>query len=123
MSWRTYEGLSSVESIELSRSKHKALYPPTEKIKAVEVENFPLLGRFAALRFIEWVLRNPSGVIALPTGKTPEHFIKWVRHILLHWNTEEITRLLGEYGIDASRPPDMKSLPFVQIDEFYPMDS
>ncbi|HTK80697.1 MAG TPA: glucosamine-6-phosphate deaminase [Bacteroidota bacterium] len=123
MNPRTYEGLSSVESIELSRSKHKALYPPTEKIKVVEVENFPLLGRLAALRFIEWVLRNPSGVISLPTGKTPEHFITWVRHILQNWNTGEVARLLDEYGIDVSKPPEMKQLSFVQIDEFYPMDA
>lgn len=39
------------------------------------VENFPKLGLLTALRFLEWVSENPDGVISLPTGKTPEHFI------------------------------------------------
>ena len=68
-------------------------------------------------------MKNPGGVISLPTGKTPEHFIKWVTRILERWGTTEIQTQLGDYGIDVSRRPDMKSLSFVQIDEFYPMDS
>ena len=123
MNPRLYDASSTVEQLELSRSKHRAIYPPTEKIKVVEVENFPLLGTLAALRFIEWVLKNPGGVISLPTGKTPEHFIKWVQRILAQWETREIKQLLETYDIDASQKPDMRSLSFVQIDEFYPMDS
>ncbi len=120
---RTYDAGSSVEEIEIRRSGRKPAYPPTEKIPVIEVENFPLLGKLTALRFIEWVLRNPGGVISLPTGKTPEHFIKWVMRILDRWNAKEIQNLLGEFGIDGTRKPDMKSLSFVQIDEFYPIDS
>ncbi len=120
---RTYDGTSSVEKIELKRSGRESWYSPVEKIRIVEVDNFPLLGKLTALRFIEWVLKNPGGVISLPTGKTPEHFIKWVTRILARWDSSEIQSLLGEYGISASKRPDMKSLSFVQIDEFYPMDS
>ena len=43
-------------------------------IPFIAVDNFPLLGKLAALRFIEWVADNPEGVISLPTGKTPEYF-------------------------------------------------
>lgn len=120
---RVYDGSSAAEAVELRRSRRKELYAPVERIKVIEVPNFPMLGRLAAFRFIEWVLKNPGGVISLPTGKTPEHFIKWVIRILERWRTKEIQTLLGEYGIDASHQPDMKSLSFVQIDEFYPMDS
>ncbi len=120
---RTYDATSTVEQYELARSKHKAIYPPTEKINIIEVDNFPLLGKLTALRFIEWVQKNPGGVVSLPTGKTPEHFIKWVQHILTKWETSEVKQLLETYGINASRKPDMNSLSFVQIDEFYPMDA
>jgi glucosamine-6-phosphate deaminase len=59
----------------------------------------------------------------LPTGKTSEHFIKWVQRILAQWDSKEIQLLLELYGVDRSAKPDMQSLSFVQIDEFYPMDS
>jgi glucosamine-6-phosphate deaminase len=118
-----YNGSSSVEEVELKKSGKEYRYVPIEKIKIIEVDNFPVLGKLTAFRFIEWVIKNPGGVISLPTGKTPEFFIKWVKRILDRWDTEEIQALLNEYGIDGSKRPDMKSLSFVQIDEFYPMDS
>src|SRR5882762_10433163 len=96
---RQYDASTSVEPVELARSGRKFIYPPTEKIGVIEVENFPSLGKLAALRFIEWVQR-----------------------ILDRWDSGEIKRLLKEYGIDAPRRPDMRSLVFVQIDEFYPMN-
>ena len=80
-------GLSSsnVESFYLAKSEKKLQYTPTEKIPIIQVDNFPELGKLTALRFIEWVQKNPNGVISLPTGKTPEHFIKWVERILKYW--------------------------------------
>ncbi len=120
---KTYDGTSSVEAVELKKSRKEFQYAPTEKLRIIEVDNFPILGKLTAFRFIEWVLKNPGGVISLPTGKTPEHFIKWVKRILERWNSKEIQALLAEYGIDGSRRPEMKSLSFVQIDEFFPMDS
>ncbi len=123
MTPRVYTTTTKVEAYELSRSNHGSLHSPTEKIKVIEVENFPMLGKLIALRFIEWVQKNPGGVISLPTGKSPEHFIKWVQRILQRWDTPDIQQLLVTYGIEQTRKPDMGSLSFVQIDEFYPMNS
>jgi glucosamine-6-phosphate deaminase len=123
MTLKTYNPASTVEEVEVTRSGRKVIYLPTEKIPVVEVNNYPLLGQLTAFRFIEWVLKNSGGVISLPTGKTPEYFIKWVQRILANWNKREIRSLLDGYEISASKPPDMKSLTFVQIDEFYPMDA
>ncbi len=122
MNHRRYDSASVAEKYALERGRHRDLYAPVEKIRVIEVENFPSLGRLAALRFIEWVLRNPGGVIALPTGKTPEYFIKWVRHVLAGWRTNEVRGVLAGHGIDAGAPPDMRALTFVQLDEFYPID-
>src|ERR1039458_2527546 len=120
---KTYDGNSTVETVELKRSGKEYRYAPSEKIRIIEVDNFPVLGKLTAFRFIEWVLKNPGGVISLPTGKTPEFFIKWVNRVLEKWNSKEIQSMLNEYDIEGSRPPNMKSLSFVQTDEFYPMDS
>jgi glucosamine-6-phosphate deaminase len=123
MAHRRYDTSSTVEERELSKGAHRIIYPPVEKIRVVEVENFPSLGRLAALRFVEWALKNPGGVVALPTGKTPEYFIKWVRHLLANWSRNDVRALLGEYGIAQGAPPVMRDLAFVQIDEFYPIDA
>ncbi|MHB8902316.1 MAG: 6-phosphogluconolactonase, partial [Thermoguttaceae bacterium] len=113
--------LSPVEKRAVDQSPLDPIYPPVEKIPVVTVSNFPALGRLVAMRFIEWVQANPGGVVSLPTGKTPEHFIKWVRRLLQTWETPETRTILEESGVDPSRRPDMKSLHFVQIDEFYPI--
>eukprot|EP01135_Chromosphaera_perkinsii_P002674 Nk52_evm42s226 gene=Nk52_evmTU42s226 len=114
--------ISSVEDVFVKQSGRQYCYEPAEKIPTVEVENFPALGKLTALRFLEWVQFNAGGVISLPTGKTPEHFIKWVQHYLRNWDSAETKEELKMYGIDASVVPDMKSLHFVQIDEFYPIN-
>ena len=62
------EDLTPVERRAIAASPFDALYPPTEKIKTIVVENFPGLGKLAAMRFIEWVQEHPEGVISLPTG-------------------------------------------------------
>ena len=128
---------SKVESHLLSISLYtKSKYEPTEKISTYIVENFPSLGKAAALRFLEWTLENPNGVCSLPTGKTPEYFIKWVQKILKEWPsidtegssnfknphaTKEVEKVLDVYGFDKSKKPDLSNLTFVQIDEFYPI--
>lgn len=115
--------LTPVEEAAVRASSFDALYRPTEKIPTIVVENFPSLGKLAAMRFLEWVRQHPNGVISLPTGKTPEHFIKWVRRLLDEWETPEVQQILREAGLDPANKPDMTGLHFVQIDEFYPMDS
>ena len=119
---RKYNNISIVEIKALEQSGKKFLYPPTEKIKIIEVEDFPSLGKLAALRFLEWIQLNPEGVISLPTGKTPEYFIKWVLHFLKTWNNKQTQNELGIWGLNEKKKPDMRSFPFVQIDEFYPMN-
>jgi len=115
--------LTPVEKAAARLSPFDPLYPPTEKIPTIVVENFPSLGKLAAMRFIEWVQNNPGGVVSLPTGKTPEYFIKWVQRLLSDWHEPDTRRLLEQSGVNPLKKPDMKSLRFVQIDEFYPMDS
>ncbi|HIG17043.1 MAG TPA: hypothetical protein EYQ31_06980, partial [Candidatus Handelsmanbacteria bacterium] len=82
--------LTPIERKALESSVFGARYAPDERITALVVGNFPALGKLAALRFLEWVQQNPEGVISLPTGKTPEHFIKWVQRFLAGWDTQEI---------------------------------
>ncbi len=114
--------LTPVEQIALNASPYdRPCYPPTEKIPVLTVGNFPALGKLVAMRFLEWVQANPQGVISLPTGKTPEHFIHWVAHLLRTWDHPATQAMLQESGIDAGRRPDMRGLHFVQIDEFYPI--
>jgi glucosamine-6-phosphate deaminase len=114
---------SRVELLALAHSGQKLIYPPTEKVGAIVVDNFPALGKLTAFRFIEWVQQNPGGVVSLPTGKTPEHFIKWIKYFLRHWSEPKVQKELEAGGVDPSVKPDMKSLHFVQIDEFYPIHS
>ncbi len=58
------------------------------KIPYILVDNFPKPGKFVALRFLEQVKENPEVVISLPTGKTPEYFIKWKQYIKLKFITK-----------------------------------
>src|SRR3990167_1057827 len=99
---------SNVEKYYLEKSKKKLIYPPTEKIGIIQVDNFPEMGKLTALRFIEWIQQNPEGVVSLPTGKTPEHFIKWVSHILKSWDKKEIKEELKKVNIDPSSKPKME---------------
>ena len=115
--------LTPVEQAAVQASSFDVLYGPAEKIPAIVVENFPALGKLAAMRFLEWVQHHPEGVLSLPTGKTPEYFIKWVQRLLGGWETPEIQRTLAEAGVDPTRQPDLTGLHFVQIDEFYPINS
>ena len=114
---------SKVEQRYLEKSGRELYYQPTEKIPIIQVSNFPELGKLTALRFIEWVQQNPNGVISLPTGKTPEHFIKWVGKIIKDWDKQGIKEELEKAGMDDKKRPVLDKLRFVQIDEFYPIDS
>ena len=80
-------------------------------IPYITVDNFPLLGKLAALRFLEWVGENPEGVISLPTGKTPEYFIEWVKRILAQWDTEE-GRQKDEFRTEILEGYDLKVIRF-----------
>ena len=90
-------------------------------IPYITVDNFPMLGKLAAMRFLEWVADNPTGVISLPTGKTPEYFIEWVRRILTQWDDSECRQMRERHGLMLKDKPVLSELQFVQIDEFYPI--
>ncbi|MBE0679202.1 MAG: glucosamine-6-phosphate isomerase [Bacteroidales bacterium] len=88
----------------------------------VVVKNFPALGLLTALRFLEWVAGNPDGVISLPTGKTPEYFIKWTQYLLNNWEKPEAKKIREDNGLFLTDRPSVRGLHFVQIDEFYPIN-
>lgn len=111
---------SRVEEYLVSASAFDAQYAPQERMRAIIVDNFPALGKAAALRFLEWAQQNPQGVCSLPTGKTPEYFIKWVQRILKDWATPETQQDVRRHGLRPEKP-DLSDLTFVQIDEFYPI--
>ncbi|MCL4538787.1 MAG: glucosamine-6-phosphate deaminase [Bacteroidetes bacterium] len=112
---------TKVEQLAIEKSGQKLQYSPSEKVGVIVVDNFPSLGKLTALRFLEWVQQNPGGVVSLPTGKTPEHFIRWVTRFVDQWNSPSVREELEEGGITSSEKPDVGSLHFVQIDEFYPI--
>merc|ERR1719394_2391896 len=111
---------SAVERHLEASSAFKAQYAPQEKMRALVVENFPALGKAAAFRFLEWAQQNPEGVCSLPTGKTPEYFIKWVQRVLSEWSTPAIQEEVKRFGLLPEKPV-LTGLTFVQIDEFYPI--
>jgi glucosamine-6-phosphate deaminase len=112
-------GLTHVEQSFFNRSGRKGW---STKVPYVVVQNFPDLGLLTSLRFLEWVAENPEGVISLPTGKTPEYFIKWTKQFLSGWEKPENRRLMEKNGLISSVKPSLKGLHFVQIDDFYPIN-
>jgi glucosamine-6-phosphate deaminase len=106
--------LSRVEKVFLERSKLAERYAPLERAVSVEVSNIYELGRIVALRFIVWVADNPNGVVALPTGRTPEYFIKTLELLKEGWTTESVKADLIRDGVQyTDKFPDMSGLTFV----------
>jgi len=112
--------MTQFSAVEKSFLKDKNYRFPTN-IPYITVDNFPTLGLLTALRFLEWAADNPNGVISLPTGKTPEYFITWVKRILAEWDTPQGTQFRQEHGLLLQEKPVLSGLHFVQIDEFYPI--
>ena len=77
---------SFTSEVEKSFHQISGIDTMSTRIPYVCVDNFPKLGLITALRFLEWVAENPKGVISLPTGKTPEFFIKWTQFMLDNWD-------------------------------------
>ena len=94
----------------------------SSKIPYLIVDSFPDLGLITALRFFEWVYDNPEGVISLPTGKTPEYFIKWTSYLLNNWDSKMVKSIRKKYNLPSKTKPDFSKLCFIQIDEFYPLN-
>ncbi|TDQ15133.1 glucosamine-6-phosphate deaminase [Algoriphagus boseongensis] len=112
--------LSEVEKAFLTESGVEKI---STLIPYLMVDNFPKLGLLTACRFLEWAAANPEGVISLPTGKTPEFFIKWTQYLLENWDSKKGKEIREKYGLGTTKKPVLKDLTFVQIDEFYPISS
>ena len=113
---------SRIEKYFLDRTEPGFLPKSIERLPVLTVPNYVVLGQLAALRFIEWVQENPEGVIALPTGRTPEYFIKWFHYYSENWAREVRCGIVAKAGIASKKFPSCKGLHFVQIDEFFPLD-
>lgn len=115
--------MSSIQfsAVEKEFIRESGISDHTTKIPYVLVDNFPSLGKLVSFRFLEWVLENPEGVISLPTGKTPEYFIKWTKFLLDKWDEQRIINIRKKHGLTGKKKPDLSRLQFVQIDEFYPI--
>lgn len=113
---------SAVEAAALQKTARLPRYEPDEKIDSIVVNNFPALGILTAARFLEWVQQNPEGVISLPTGRTPEYFIREVKRLLSGWEQKSVQAELETLGLNPAKKPDLAGLRFVQIDEFYPIN-
>lgn len=117
----TFSHDSKVEELFLQKGNRLSQYPH-ERIPSIEVSNCIELGKLTALRFLEWVQQNPDGVIALPTGKSPEHFINFLQHYKAHWHDASVQQELQTYGLHGPSFPDTSNLKFVQLDEFFPIE-
>lgn len=112
----------SFSTVEQSFVKQSGYEQYSTQIPYIVVSNFPKLGLLTSLRFLEWVSQNPEGIISLPTGKTPEFFIRYTQYLLENWNKPEGRKILEEHGLHLLKKPEMNGLHFVQIDEFYPIN-
>lgn len=104
---------SPVETAFLARSGKASKYEAIEQTHIIEVENVYELGKIVALRFLEWVQQNPSGIVALPTGRTPEYFIKTLDLLRNTWKSEATQTDISELGFSSCTEfPDMSNLKF-----------
>ncbi len=117
-----YKTHSKVESCFLARDFINTTNKEEYQKQLIIVDNYVELGQLTALRFLEWVCMNPGGVIALPTGKTPEFFIKWVEYYLHNWEKEMKSGILKKIELSEDMKPDMHTLYFFQLDEFFPIN-
>lgn len=116
-----------MKSIELSKVEQSFFSSSGRGIHStaipyIVVHNFPDLGLLTSLRFLEWVNENPEGVISLPTGKTPEYFIKWTNRLLQGWDQKENRIIMETHGLSIVKKPTLRGLHFVQVEDFYPID-
>lgn len=120
--WAKDTALNQAEKIFLNQTDHPLQYS-NEHLPIIEVPNTLELGKLAALSFLDWVIENPEGVIALPSGKTPEYFIKFLSYYKENWHKPSVKTELHKHGITAHQFPKTSNLKFVQLDEFYGIKS
>ncbi len=111
---------TKVEKAFLEEAKNKTV---STKIPYVRVDSFPKLGLLSALSFLEWVSENPTGVISLPTGKTAQYFLQFTHLLLDNWDNKKGQDILKRYNLGDLKKPDLTGLQFVQMGEFYPINT
>ncbi len=111
---------TTVEKAFLEEAKNKTV---STKIPYVRVDSFPKLGLLSALSFLEWVSENPTGVISLPTGKTAQYFLQFTHLLLDNWDNKKGQDILKRYNLADLKKPDLTGLQFVQMGEFYPINT
>ena len=114
--------MKNFSPVEHSFFERQSIKDQSSNIPYIVVNSFPELGLLTSLKFLEWAHKNPNGVISLPTGKTPEYFIKWTHHILNNWGDKSIQEIREKNGLFLDKKPVLTNLKFVQIDEFYPLN-
>ena len=114
---------TAVESAFVNKSGRKVSYA-RERIPIVEVQNVYELGQLVTIAFLEWCCANPTGVVALPTGRTPEYFIKTLDRYRQTWNDSGLVKELTNMGFTPGPTfPDTSKLTFVMLDEFFPIST
>lgn len=117
-----HTSLTSVERAFVRDSQRQEQYASERIPGVVEVANVGALGKLVCLRFLEWVAANPEGVVSLPTGRTPEMFIAYLKHYRQHWDEPNTQAELKHYALgELPSFPETSRLKFVQLDEFFPM--
>jgi glucosamine-6-phosphate deaminase len=123
--WKKYQNRKQMDNI--FTNVEKAFYKEakwqeiTTRIPYIATESFPKLGLLSALSFIEWVAKNPKGLVSLPTGKTAQYFLEFTHLLLDNWDMEKGKKLLDKYGLAGFKKPNLGELTFVQMGEFYPI--
>ena len=111
---------TEVEKAFFNEAKNKNI---STQIPYISVESFPKLGLLSALSFLEWVSENPNGVISLPTGKTAEYFLQFTHLLLDNWDNKKGKNILKRYNLGELKKPVLTGLQFVQMGEFYPINT
>jgi len=112
---------SAVEQAFVGKSGRDEKYNG-ERIAVIEVQNVYELGQIVAIAFLEYVTQNPKGVVALPTGRTPEYFIKTLDRYRTSWGKAELVSELTALGFTPGPTfPATSGLTFVMLDEFFPI--
>lgn len=109
---------SNVEKVFISESGIKEI---STNIPYIIADSVPKLGAMTALRFLEWVSKNPNGVISISADKSLSNFIRYTHYFLDNWNNDEARKIIERYGLGDIDKPDLSGLQFVQMDEFYPI--
>lgn len=111
---------TKVEKAFFEEAENKTI---STQVPYIRVDSFPKLGLLSALSFLEWSKENPNGVISLPTGKTAQYFLQFTHLLLDNWNKKKGRDILEKYNLGDLKKPDLSGLQFVQMGEFYPINT